>query len=98
MEKYDELIKSLENYRDKPNECDLAVLKRTAEAISVLQSVIVEKQKLLDGALDDLAKCGECKNCSNLNQCSIRSVERNLAYGGCGKWQWKGAKATEKAS
>ena len=98
MKKYDELIKSLENYRDTSDDCGHTVLKQSAEAIETLQSVLGEKQRLLDEALDNLAKDSECKYCSNIDQCSSRSIERNLAYGGCGRWQWKGAKVTEKAS
>ncbi len=98
MKKYDELIKSLENYRDTSDDCGHTVLKQSAEAIETLQSVLGEKQRLLDEALDNLAKDSECKYCSNIDQCSSRSIERNLAYGGCGRWQWRGIKAIEKAS
>ena len=98
MDKYNELLKTLENYRDIPNESGQSVLKQTAEAIEELQSVIDEKQKLLAAALDNLSKCSDCKYCSNVNQCSTHSVERNLAYGGCGKWQWTGAKTADIAS
>lgn len=98
MEKYDELIKSLESCRDLPDEYGRSVAKQTAEAIARLNSVINEKQKLLDEALGDLAKCGECKYCANIDQCRIRSIERNLAYGSCNRWQWRGEKAVAKAS
>lgn len=98
MEKYDELIKSLKNYRDKTEECEPSVLKLTAEAIEKLQTAINEKQKLLDEALNDLAKGCDCKNCANIDACNIRRIERNLAYGGCSKWQWKGAKIADIAS
>ncbi len=98
MNKYDELIKSLQNCKDVPGECDHSVFKQTAEAIEALQSVLDEKQKLLDVALDDLAKGSECKYCSNLNRCSIRRIERTLAYGKCRDWQWRGTNTAEKAS
>ncbi len=98
MDKYNELIKSLENYRDVPNESGHTVIKQTAEAIEALQYEIDEKQKLLDEALDNLSRCSDCKYCANIGQCSNHSIERNLAYGGCGRWQWSGAKKVEKAS
>lgn len=98
MEKYNELIKSLENYRDTSNDCGNSVFMQSAEAIETLQSVLGEKQKLLDEALDNLAKDSDCKFCANIVKCSTRCVERNLAYGGCSRWQWRGIKAVEKAS
>lgn len=57
-----------------------------------------ELKKLFDEALGDLAKDCDCKFCSNLSQCSTRRVERNLAYGNCSNWEWRGAKTAEKAS
>ncbi len=57
-----------------------------------------ELKKLFDEALGDLAKDCDCKFCSNLSQCSTRRVERNLAYGNCSNWEWRGAKMAEKAS
>ena len=98
MEQYEELLKSLESCGKAPSDCEPSVLKRTAEAIEALKAAVAEKQKLLDRALGDLAKDSECKHCANVGQCSTRCVERNLAYGGCGKWQWKGVAATEIAS
>jgi len=98
MNKYDELIKSLQNYKNIPNDCDRSVFEQTVEAIENLQSVLDEKQRLLDVALDDLAKGSECKYCSNLDQCSIRRIERTLAYGNCRDWQWRGANTEDKAS
>lgn len=98
MERQDEQIRTLENYRDVPNDGGNIVIKRTDDSIEALQSVINEKQMLLEAALCDLAKVSECKCCANLGQCSTHSVERNLAYGGCGRWQWKGAKLAVKAS
>ncbi|MBP8640991.1 MAG: hypothetical protein KBI01_08880 [Oscillospiraceae bacterium] len=98
MEKHDELSKSLENYREVPNDSEHIVIKRADVSIEALQSLICEKQKLLDAALCDLAKVSDCKCCSNIGKCSTHSIERNLAYGGCGRWQWKGAEAAEKAS
>ena len=98
MEKHDERINSFENYRDVPNDNEHIVIKRADESIEALQSVIDEKQKLLDAALCDLAKVSDCKCCSHIGQCSTHSIERNLAYGGCARWQWKGAKTAERAS
>ena len=98
MDKHDEMIKSIENYRDVPNEDGRIVIQRTDEAINALQSVIDEKQKQLDAALGDLAKVCDCKCCSNIGKCSTHSIERNLAYGGCARWQWKGALTADKAS
>jgi len=98
MEKYNELIKTLENYRDLPDQSGHEVLKETAVAIQTLQSAIDEKQRLLDRALGDLASCGDCKNCANLDHCSSHRIERNMAYGRCAQWQWKGSKAEEMAS
>ena len=98
MEKYNELLKSLESVNNEPETCDRSIIKQTAEAIQTLQSAIDEKQRLLDEALSDLAKGHDCKNCSNIDRCSIRRIERNLAYGGCSSWQWKGLKTEEIAS
>ncbi len=98
MKEYDELINTLENYRETPDGCGHTVLKQSAKAIETLQSVLGEKQRLLDEALDNLAKDSECKFCANIDQCSNRCIERNLAYGGCARWQWRGIKANEKAS
>ncbi|PKM74436.1 MAG: hypothetical protein CVU91_00795 [Firmicutes bacterium HGW-Firmicutes-16] len=98
MNKYDELINSLQNCKNVPNDCDHSVFEQTVEAIKALQSVLDEKQKQLDVALDDLAKCSECKHCSNLDRCSIRRIERTLAYGKCRDWQWRGTNTADKAS
>ena len=73
-------------------------MEKHDEIINALQSTIDEKQKLLDAALCDLAKGSDCKYCANIGQCSTHSVERNLAYGGCARWNWKGAKVVERAS
>lgn len=97
MSKYDELIKSLESYREQ-QDGEQAVFRRSAEAIVTLQSAIDEKQRILDEALSDLAKCRDCKHCALIDQCSINRIERNLAYGGCASWQWRGTKREEKAS
>ena len=94
----DELIKSIENYRDIPGEGGTLVLRRSAEAIESLQSDLDDRQRLLDKALEDLATETDCKNCANLDHCSAHRVERNLAYGGCDKWQWRGAKVAVMAS
>ncbi len=98
MEKHDELIKSFDNYRDVPNDGGHIAIKRADETLEALQSVIDEKQMLLDAALCDLAKVSDCKCCSNIGRCSTHSIERNLAYGGCSRWQWQGAKTAERAS
>ena len=98
MDKYNELIKSLKDCINTPDENVRSVLKQTTQALETLQSVVGEKQKLLDAALNDMAKSSECKNCSNIDNCSIRRIERNLAYGACATWQWRGAKSEEKAS
>lgn len=98
MKKYDALIETLEKHKDIPDECGHSIFEQTAEAIGALQSVIDEKQRLLDEALQDLAKSNECKYCSNIDQCSLNRIDRNLAYGSCSKWQWHGAKTAEKAS
>ncbi|MFB0920722.1 MAG: hypothetical protein QMB62_07555 [Oscillospiraceae bacterium] len=98
MSTYDELIKSLKDYRNISEEDEHSVLKKTAEAIEALQSVVDEKQKLLDVALKDLAKSSECKYCSNLDKCSLRRVERTLAYGNCAEWKWRGANTADIAS
>ncbi len=95
---YNELIKSLENYKSMPEEREHSVLKQTAEAIETLQSVVDEKQMLLDMALNDLAKSSECKYCSNLDKCSMRRIERTLAYGSCADWKWRGANTADIAS
>ncbi len=84
MEDYNVMTQSLENNTDMPE------VKRTAETLEALQSVIDEKQRLLDKALEDLSKGKDCKYCANVGQCSSHCVERNLAYGGCSKWQWRG--------
>jgi len=98
MDKYNELIKSLENYKETPTECGNAVFKRTAEAIEALQNAVEKKQQLLDEALEDLSKGCDCKYCSNISQCSNHRIERNFAYGSCDKWQWRGKELAEKAS
>ena len=98
MERYDELIKSLENYRDIPNDCGRTVFKQTAEAIEALQTAVEKKQKLLDEALGDLSNGCDCKYCSNISQCNTRRIERNFAYGSCDKWQWRGKITSDKAS
>lgn len=95
MKNYDNLMESLESHRNKPDECGHSTFEQTIEA---LQSAINEKQKLLDEALGDLAKSNDCKYCSNIDQCSLNRIDRNLAYGGCSKWQWHGSKAVDKAS
>ena len=98
MEKYNELIKSLEGYINTPDESVRSVLIKTTQALETLQSVVGEKQKLLDAALNDMAKSSECKYCSNIDHCSMRRIERTLAYGACADWQWHGVKTEEKAS
>lgn len=98
MMNYDNLMESLESHRDKPDEGGHLMSEQTAEAIEALQSVINEKQRLLDEALGDLAKSNECKYCSNIDQCSLNRIDRNLAYGSCSTWQWHGAKTADKAS
>lgn len=98
MNKYDELIESLENHRDTPDESGHSIFEQTAEAIESLQSVLDEKQKLLDEALEDLAKSNDCKYCLNLDQCSLSRIDRNIAYGSCSSWQWHRTKTAEKAS
>lgn len=98
MEKYNELIKTLENYKDASNDSGHAVLTQTAQALELLQSAVSEKQKLLEEALGDLAKDGDCKYCAHINECRLQRIERNMAYGGCAKWEWRGAKKEEMAS
>jgi hypothetical protein len=98
MDRYDELIKSLETYKDITDECGHSLFIQTVEAIEALQTAVGEKQKLLDEALEDLSSVKECKYCSNIEQCSMHRIERNLAYGGCDKWQWHGTDAAVKAS
>ncbi len=98
MERYDELIKSLANYRDIPNDCGHTVFIQTAEAIEALQSAVEDKQKLLDEALNDLSKGCDCKYCSNVSHCNTHRIERNFAYGSCDKWQWRGKETADKAS
>jgi hypothetical protein len=105
MDKYDELIKSLdglirsiENDQDIPDEGERNLLKRTAEALESMQFDLGYKQKLLDEALADLARENDCKNCAHINLCNAHRIERNLAYGGCDKWQWRGAQIAVKAS
>jgi hypothetical protein len=71
---------------------------RNALTIEALQSVLDEKQRLLDEALVDLAQCHDCNCCANLSKCSNHRVERNMAYGGCADWQWRGAKSLIWAS
>jgi Fic family protein len=98
MDRYDELIKSLENYLNATDDNGHLMFKQTAEAIGALKSAIDEKQTLLDEALEDLAKENDCKNCAHVGQCSAHRIERNFAYGGCSQWQWRGAKLIYKAS
>jgi hypothetical protein len=98
MDRYDELIKSLEKYTNIQDEYGHSIFTQTAETLTALQSDANEKQKLLDEALRDLAKCNDCKYCANLDQCSPHRIERNFNYGSCAKWQWRGAKTVVKAS
>lgn len=98
MDRYDELIKSLENYKDITDECGHSLFIRTAEAIEALQAAVDEKQKLLDEALEDFAKVKDCKYCANIEQCSMHRIERNLAYGGCVNWHWHGMHRVNQAS
>lgn len=105
MDKYNELIKSLdelihsiESYQSVPDKNESLLLKRTAEAIVALQTDLGDKEKLLDEALHDLAQENACKNCAHIDSCTAHRIERNLAYGGCAKWQWRGAKTVVMAS
>jgi hypothetical protein len=105
MDKYNELIKSLdelihsiESYHSVPEKNESLLLRQTAEAIEALQTDLGDKEKLLDEALRDLAQENDCKNCAHISQCSTHRIERNLAYGGCDKWEWHGAKSVVKAS
>lgn len=98
MERYDELIKSLQTYSNIPNDCEHTVFKQTAEAIEALQSAVEKKQKQLDEALGDLSNGCDCKYCANVKNCNTRRIERNFAYGSCDKWQWRGKLTAEKAS
>lgn len=98
MDRYEELIGSLEKYRDFLDEQGHSVLAQTAEALLTLQGVVNEKQKLLDEAMDDLSKSNDCKYCAHINECSAHRIERNLVYGGCANWTWRGAKTICKAS
>ena len=92
MDNYEELQKSLENNGDKYVPQNQAV-----GSIEALQSVISEKQKLINAVMADLAEGNDCKYCAKIDQCSPHQVERNFAYGGCARWQWRGAKMAEKA-
>lgn len=95
MDNYNELPKSTEHNRD-----NYMPYEQTAGTIEALQSVLDEKQRLLTAAMRDLAEDNECKYCANIEKCSAHHIERNLAYGGCAKWQWRGVKSdkTEVAS
>jgi hypothetical protein len=98
MDRYDELIRSLEKFKYFLDENGHSVFAETAEAIGALQSVLDEKQKLLDEAMEDLSKSNDCKYCAHINECSAHRIERNLAYGGCANWKWHGAKVVCRAS
>lgn len=98
MENNNELMNSLDSNRHMAAENGYAGSDHTDETIQRLQSVINEKQHLLDQALEDLAKGNDCRNCANIDRCSVHSIERNFAYGGCCRWQWRGTKSAVIAS
>ncbi len=91
MNNYDELLKSIE-----PSDNRYMPYDQVAGAIEELQSVIGEKQKLLNASIADLADGRDCKYCAYIDQCSMHQIERNLTYKGCGRWQWRGAKTADK--
>ncbi len=97
MDRYDELIKSLEKYMCVKDELGNSLFAQTAEAIKALQAIVEEKQKSYAGALEDLENGRECKFCAHVDICSTQRIERNLVYGGCSKWQWRGIKTEVKA-
>jgi hypothetical protein len=92
MNNYDDQLKSLDHSGDK-----YVPFEQDAGTIEALQSTIGEKQKLYNAAIADLAEANDCKYCANIDQCTPHQIERNFAYRGCIRWQWRGAKPADKA-
>lgn len=89
----DELQKSTDLSGDK-----YMMLEQATASNEDLQSLLGEKQRLLNASIADLAEGRDCKFCAYIDKCSMHQIERNLAYKSCARWQWRSVKAADKTA